>query len=69
MPFDVLSGRRFLVAGGGDGGTQYELEATYYYPITNNIALVPAFYLIGNPNNFDSNPTIYVGNLRAQFSF
>lgn len=69
MPFDVLSGRRFLVAGGGDGGTQYELEATYYYPITNNIAIVPAFYLIGNPNNFDSNPTIYVGNLRAQFSF
>lgn len=69
MPFDVLSGRRFLVAGGGDGGTQYEFEATYHYPITNNIALVPAFYLIGNANNFDSNPTIYVGNLRAQFSF
>jgi hypothetical protein len=69
VPFDVLSGRRFLVAGGGDGGTQYEFEATYHYPITNNIALVPAFYLIGNANNFDSNPTIYVGNLRAQFSF
>jgi hypothetical protein len=69
VPFDVLSGRRFLVAGGGDGGTQYEFEATYHYPLTNNIALVPAFYLIGNANNFDSNPTIYVGNLRAQFSF
>jgi hypothetical protein len=69
VPFDILSGRRFLVAGGGDGGTQYEFEATYHYPITNNIALVPAFYLIGNANNFDSNPTIYVGNLRAQFSF
>ena len=69
IPFDVLSGRRFLVAGGGDGGTQYEFELTYHYPITNNIALVPAFYLIGNANNFDSNPTIYVGNLRAQFSF
>ncbi len=69
VPFDVLSGRRFLVAGGGDGGTQYEFDATYHYPITNNIALVPAFYLIGNANNFDSNPTIYVGNLRAQFSF
>lgn len=69
IPFDVLGGRRFLAAGGGNGGTQYEVEATYYYPITNNIALVPAFYLIGNPNNFDDNPTIYVGNLRAQFSF
>lgn len=69
IPFDVLSGRRFLVAGGGNGGTQYELEATYFYPVTNNIAIVPAFYLIANPNNFDDNPTIYVGNLRAQFSF
>jgi hypothetical protein len=69
LPFDVLSGRKFLAAGGGDGGTQYDFEATYHYPITNNISLVPAFYLIGNPNNFDSNPTIYVGNLRAQFSF
>jgi hypothetical protein len=69
IPFDVLSGRQFLAAGGGDGGTQYELEATYYYPITKNIAIVPAFYLIGNSNNFDSNPTIYLGNLRTQFSF
>jgi hypothetical protein len=69
VPFDVLGGRRFLVAGGGNGGTQYELEATYFYPITNNISLVPAFYLIGNANNFNNNPTIYVGNLRAQFSF
>ena len=69
VPFDVLDGRRFLVSGGGNGGTQYELEATYFYPITNNISLVPAFYLIGNANNFNNNPTIYVGNLRAQFSF
>ncbi len=69
VPFDVIDGRRFLVAGGGNGGTQYEFEATYFYPLTNNIAIVPAFYLIANPNNFDNNPTIYVGNLRAQFSF
>jgi hypothetical protein len=69
IPFDVLGGRRFLAAGGGDGGTQYEFEANYYYPITNNIAIVPAFYFIGNVNNFSDNPNIYVGNLRAQFSF
>jgi hypothetical protein len=30
---------------------------------------VPAFYAIGNANNFDNNPTIFVGNLRTQFSF
>lgn len=69
VPFDVLKGRDFLVAGGGNGGTQYEIEATYFYPLTDNIALVPAFFVIGNANNFDDNPTIYVGNLRVQFSF
>lgn len=69
VPFDVLKGREFLVAGGGNGGTQYEIEATYFYPLTDNIALVPAFFVIGNANNFDDNPTIYVGNLRVQFSF
>lgn len=69
IPFSVLDGRNFLASGGGDGGVQYEFEATYYYPLTDNIALVPAFYLIGNPNNFSDNPTIYVGNLRAQFTF
>lgn len=69
VSFDVLNGRRFLVAGCGNGSTQYELEAAYFYPINNNISLVPAFYLIGNANNFNNNPTIYVGNLRAQFSF
>jgi hypothetical protein len=69
VPHDYLSGRRFLLSGGGDGGTQYELEASYYYPLTKNIAIVPAFYTIWNPNNFSSNPTVFVGNLRAQFSF
>jgi hypothetical protein len=69
VPFDYVGGRRFLLAGGGDGGTQYELEASYYYPLTNNIALVPAFYTIWNANNFDANPTVFIGNLRAQFSF
>lgn len=69
VPFDVLEGRKYLVSGGGNGGTQYEIEATYHIPITPNIAIVPAFYVIGNPNNFDNNPTIFVGNLRTQFSF
>ena len=69
VPFDVISGEEFLVAGVGDGGTQYEFEVSYYYPINDNIALVPAFYLIDNPNNFEDNPNIYVGNLRTQFSF
>jgi len=69
MPMDILEGRRYFAAGGGDGGTMYELEASYFYPLTENIALVPAFYAIFNANNFSSNPTLFVGNLRAQFSF
>jgi hypothetical protein len=69
VPHDYLEGRRFLLSGGGDGGTQYELEVSYRYPLTDNLALVPSFYTIWNANNFDSNPTVFVGNLRTQFSF
>jgi hypothetical protein len=69
VPFSVLDGRRFLVSGGGDGGAQFQIEATYYLPVTDNIAVIPGFYLIGNPNNFSDNPNIYVGSLRTQFSF
>lgn len=69
MPHDYLEGQRFLLSGGGDGGIQYELEVSYRYPINDNIALVPSFYTIWNANNFDSNPTVYVGNFRTQFTF
>jgi len=69
QPFDVLQGRKFLVSGGGDGGTQFDIEATYYYPVTNNIAIVPYFYITGNANNFDDNPLIYSGTVQVQFSF
>ncbi|WP_404786607.1 iron uptake porin [Altericista sp. CCNU0014] len=69
MPHDYLGGRRFLRSGNGDGATQYEVEASYYYPISDNIAVVPAFYAIINPNSFGANPTVFVGNIRTQFKF
>ncbi len=69
IPFDVIDGEEFLVSGAGDGGTQYEFEVTLHYPINDNIAIVPAFYLVANPNNFEDNPNIYVGNVRLQFGF
>jgi Carbohydrate-selective porin, OprB family/S-layer homology domain len=69
IPFSVLEGRNFLASGGGDGGVQYELEVSYFYPVSDRLSFVPAFYWIGNPNNFSDNPNIYVGNFRAQFSF
>ncbi|MBE9227493.1 carbohydrate porin [Phormidium sp. LEGE 05292] len=69
IPFDVLEGRKFLVAGGGNGGTQYEIGTTYFIPITPNIGIVPSLYVIGNINNFDDNPTVFVGNLQTEFRF
>lgn len=69
VPMDIQQGRKYFVAGGGDGGTIYDLEASYYYPLNDNLAIVPAFYTIFNANNFESNPNIYVGNLRMQFTF
>ncbi|MFN5766246.1 MAG: carbohydrate porin, partial [Pseudanabaena sp.] len=50
-------------------GTQYDLEFSYIYPLTKNITLVPSAYFIFNPNNFSTNPTVFIGNLQAVFSF
>ncbi len=69
VPFDVTDGEEFLVSGYGDGGTQYELETTFNYPVNDNLSILPAFYLVTNPNNFEDNPNIYVGNVRMQFQF
>ncbi|MDX2255575.1 MAG: iron uptake porin [Pseudanabaenaceae cyanobacterium bins.39] len=69
IPHMYGSGQNFFRSGSGDGATQYELELSYYYPISKNIAIVPAVYAIFNPNNFSTNPTVFVGNLRTQFSF
>ncbi len=69
MPYDYLRGQRFMVSGTGNGGTQHDVELTYYFPLNNNIALVPAIYTIINANNFSDNPPIFVGNMRIQFSF
>ena len=69
IPFDILDGREFLVAGGGDGGTQQELEVSYRYPLSPNIAIMPSFYWIMNANNFDDNGNIYLFNLQTQLFF
>lgn len=69
IPFDILDGREFMVAGGGDGGTQQELEVSYRYPVSPNIAIMPSFYWIINANNFDDNGSIYLFNLQTQLFF
>jgi hypothetical protein len=69
MPFQVLSGRNFLVSGNGDGGTQYDLELTYSYPVMKHLTLIPSLFATFNANNFSSNPTIWGVVLRSQFLF
>ncbi|PZO44095.1 MAG: porin [Pseudanabaena frigida] len=69
IPFQVLSGRNFLVSGNGDGGTQYDLELTYAYPIVKAITLTPSLFATFNANNFSSNPAIWGAVLRTQFLF
>jgi hypothetical protein len=69
VPMDITRGSQYFAAGAGDGATQSQIEASYFYPINSNVAIVPSFYAIFKPNNFDSNPTVYVGNVRTQFSF
>jgi hypothetical protein len=69
MPSSYTSGKEFLLSGGGDGGKQYDLEVSYHYPVNQRFSIIPAFYAIFNPNNFASNSTVYVTNVRTQFSF
>ena len=69
MPFKFGDTDNVLLSGRGNDGTQYDLEFSYIYPVTKNISLVPSAYFIFNPNNFSNNPTVFVGNLQAVFSF
>lgn len=69
IPYDVTGGRQFLVSGGGNGGTQQEVELSYRYPLNRNIAIMPSAYWIMNANNFSTNPDIFLFNLQAQMSF
>ena len=69
QPFDVTDGREFLISGGGDGSVQQEVEVSYRYPVSPNLAVVPSFYWIGNANNFGDSSDIYVFNLQTQLSF
>jgi hypothetical protein len=69
MPFKFGGDTGVISSGNGDGGTQYDLELSYVYPMTKNISLVPSAYFIFSPNNFSTNPTVFIGNLQAVFSF
>ncbi len=69
MPFKFTDNDDVIKSGKGNGSTQYDLELSYIYPMTKNISLVPSAYFIFSPNNFSTNPTVFIGNLQAVFSF
>ncbi len=69
QPFEVLGGEEFLIAGGGDGAIQREVEVNYRYPVSPNLAIIPSVYWIMNANNFEDNPDLFFFNLQAQVSF
>jgi hypothetical protein len=69
VPFSIINGRQFFVTGAGDGGKQQEVELVYRYPLNRNIALMPSVYWIMNPNNFASNPDLFIFNLQTQLTF
>ncbi len=50
-------------------GTSYHAEALYKMKISDKILITPGLLVIINPENNDSNDTIYVGTLRTTFSF
>jgi hypothetical protein len=69
VPYKFGDSNNVITTGRGNDGTQLDLEVSYVYPVTKNISLVPSAYFIFSPNNFFDNPTVFVGNLQAVFSF
>jgi len=69
VPYKFGDSSNVITSGRGNDGTQLDLELSYVYPVTKNISLVPSAYFIFSPNNFSDNPTVFIGNLQAVFSF
>jgi hypothetical protein len=52
-----------------DRDTTYHLEALYKLRLTDNILITPGVLVLFNPEHNDDNDNIYVGTIRATFSF
>ncbi|MBD2629238.1 iron uptake porin [Anabaena variabilis FACHB-164] len=52
-----------------DKDSSLHLEAFYYFPITDNLAITPGLFVITSPEHDNSNDTIYVGTVRTTFTF
>jgi hypothetical protein len=67
----LIFGQPPKVTGGPakESGTSYHLEGLYKVKVSDNILVTPGLLVIFNPENNDSNDTIYVGTLRTTFTF
>lgn len=62
---------RVLSNGGGadEDDATWHLEAFYRYRLTQNISLIPGFFVLLNPENNSANDAIWVGSFRTVFEF
>lgn len=49
--------------------TQFNIEAFYRIPVSDNISVTPTFTAIINPNNSSIEPNVFQGSIRTVFSF
>lgn len=52
-----------------DNDTTYHLEAFYRWKVSDNLAITPGAFVIFNPEGNSDNDNIFVGAIRATFSF
>lgn len=52
-----------------DRDTALHLEAFYRFPLNDDIAITPGFFVITNPEHNDDNNAIYVGTIRVTLTF
>ncbi|MFM8293445.1 MAG: iron uptake porin [Microcystaceae cyanobacterium] len=52
-----------------ESDTAWHIEAAYKYNFNNNISIQPGFLVVLNPENNNSNPAIWVWQLKTQYMF
>lgn len=66
--YNTSANNALFGSGAQDRNASYIAQVQYAYPLTKNIQVTPAFYVIFNPNNMPTAP-LWVGVLRGTFSF
>jgi hypothetical protein len=71
----LLVGNPYRVVKQGSGelkpesDTAWHIEAAYQYKLNPNISIQPGFLVVLNPENNNSNPAIWIWQLKTQFMF